>query len=58
MIEAQEKLKSLGYEGDLFSQLFKIENMYPEIFSTIENAFKTNNIETASETIDQVLGCK
>lgn len=58
MIDIQEKLKALGYGEDLFSQLFKINNMYPEIFSTIENALKTNNIETASEMIDQVLGCK
>lgn len=58
MIDIQEKLKASGYGEDLFSQLFKINNMYPEIFSTIENALKTNNIETASEVIDQVLGCK
>lgn len=57
-MEIQETLKTLGYGDDLFSQLFKIRNMHPEIFSTIENALKTNNIETASEIIDQVLGCK
>ena len=57
-MEIQETLKTLGYGDDLFSQLFKIRNMHPEAFSDIENALKTNNIETASETIDQVLGCK
>ena len=57
-LEIQETLKTLGYGEDLFSQLFKIRNMHPEVFSTIENALKTNNIETATEIINQVLGCK
>lgn len=57
-MEIQEKLKTLGYGDDLFSQLFKIRNLHSEIFTTIENALKTNNIETATEIIDQVLGCK
>ena len=57
-MEIQETLKTLGYGDDLFSQLFKVRNMYPEAFSNIENALKTNNIETAVEIINQVLGCK
>ena len=57
-LEIQETLKTLGYGEDLFSQLFKIRNMHPEVFSDIENALKTNNIETATEIINQVLGCK
>lgn len=57
-IAIQDKLKDLGYEGDLFSQLFVIKNMHPKTFDTIANALKTNNIETATEIIDQVLCCK
>lgn len=54
----QEKLANLGYGQDLFSQLEKLRNKYPDEFETILNGIKTNNIETATEIIDQVLGCK
>lgn len=54
----QEKLANLGYGQDLFSQLENLRNKYPDEFETILNGIKTNNIETAAEIIDQVLGCK
>lgn len=54
----QEKLANLGYGQDLFSQLENLRNKYPNEFGTILNGIKTNNIETATEIIDQVLGCK
>lgn len=54
----QEKLANLGYGQDLFSQLENLRNKYPDEFETILNGIKTNNIETATEIIDQVLGCK
>ena len=57
-MEIQETLKTLGYGDDLFSQLFRVRDRYPEAFGDIENALKTNNIETALEIINQVLGCK
>lgn len=58
MTEVNELLKTFGYEDDILTQLFKIYNQHPETFSDIENALKTNNIETATEIINQVLGCK
>ena len=54
----QEKLANLGYGTDLFSQLENLGNKYPDEFKTILNEIKTNNIETATEIIDQILGCK
>lgn len=58
MTNISKLLQGLGYEGDLINQLFKIHNKYPKEFSNIEDALKTNNIETALEMINQVLGCK
>lgn len=54
----QKKLANLGYGTNLFSQLENLENKYPDEFKTILNEIKTNNIETATEVIDQILGCK
>ena len=54
----QEKLANLGYGTDLFSQLENLGNKYPDEFKTILNEIKTNNTETATEIIDQILGCK